>query len=57
MIGNINGIIWDWNGTLLNDADLAVQTMNQLLERRGLQVLSVDDYKSVFTFPDRKSVV
>ena len=51
MIGNISGIIWDWNGTLLNDADLAVQTMNQMLERRGLQVLSVDDYKSVFTFP------
>lgn len=51
MIGNISGIIWDWNGTLLNDADLAVQTMNQMLERRGLQALSVDDYKSVFTFP------
>lgn len=51
MIGSISGIIWDWNGTLLNDAGLAVQTMNQMLERRGLPILSVDDYKSVFTFP------
>ena len=51
MIGSISGIIWDWNGTLLNDASLAVQTMNQMLERRGLPVLSVDGYKSVFTFP------
>jgi len=51
MIGNIGGIIWDWNGTLLNDAGLAVQTMNQMLERRGLPLLSVDGYKSVFTFP------
>lgn len=51
MIGNITGIIWDWNGTLLNDAGLAVQIMNQMLERRGLPILSVDNYKSVFTFP------
>lgn len=51
MIDRIGGIIWDWNGTLLNDAGLAVQTMNQMLERRGLPMLSVEDYKSVFTFP------
>lgn len=51
MIDRIGGIIWDWNGTLLNDTGLAVQTMNQMLERRGLPMLSVDGYKSVFTFP------
>jgi len=51
MIDRIGGIIWDWNGTLLNDAGLAVRTMNQMLEKRGLPVLSVDGYKSVFTFP------
>lgn len=53
MIGSFAGIIWDWNGTLLNDTGLAVQTMNQMLERRGLPMLSVDGYKSVFTFPVR----
>jgi phosphoglycolate phosphatase len=51
MIGKINGIIWDWNGTLLNDAGLAVRTINQMLEKRGLPTLSMDRYKSVFTFP------
>lgn len=51
MIDRIGGIIWDWNGTLLNDAGLAVRTMNQMLEKRGLPVLSVQEYKSVFTFP------
>jgi phosphoglycolate phosphatase len=51
MIDRIGGIIWDWNGTLLNDSGLAVQTMNLMLERRGLPILSIDDYKSVFTFP------
>lgn len=51
MIDRIGGVIWDWNGTLLNDTGLAVRTMNQMLERRGLPKLSVQDYKSVFTFP------
>ena len=50
MIG-ASSIIWDWNGTLLNDAGMAVEIMNQMLTRRGLPVLSVDQYKSVFTFP------
>lgn len=51
MVGSFSGIIWDWNGTLLNDAGLAVETMNQMLEKRGLPALSMDQYKSVFTFP------
>lgn len=51
MIGKAGGIIWDWNGTLLNDTRQAVEIMNQMLTRRGLQALSVDQYKSVFTFP------
>jgi phosphoglycolate phosphatase len=50
MIG-AGSIIWDWNGTLLNDAGMAVEIMNQMLTRRGLPLLSVDQYKSVFTFP------
>ncbi len=51
MIDQISGVIWDWNGTLLNDAGLAVEIINQMLDRRGLSKLSVDNYKSVFTFP------
>jgi len=51
MIGSAGGIIWDWNGTLLDDTRMAVRTMNQMLKQRGLPVLSVDYYKSVFTFP------
>jgi Predicted phosphatases len=51
MINGARGIIWDWNGTLLDDASLAVVTMNQMLGKRGLPLLSIDSYKSVFTFP------
>jgi phosphoglycolate phosphatase len=51
MFEGIQGIIWDWNGTLLNDAGLAVDTMNQMLGKRGVPALTMDRYKSVFTFP------
>lgn len=50
-IRQISGIIWDWNGTLLNDTELAVESMNRVLGKRGLPALTVDRYKSVFTFP------
>jgi len=46
-------IIWDWNGTLLNDVDICIDAMNILLKDRNLQQLSHEKYKSVFTFPVR----
>lgn len=48
---HFKGVIWDWNGTLLNDATLAVQIINEMLEKRGLPVLSYTGYKDVFSFP------
>lgn len=44
-------IIWDWNGTLLNDLDLCVSTINQLLKNRNLKTLNSASYKEVFSFP------
>lgn len=46
-------IIWDWNGTLLNDAWLCVEVMNGMLAGRGMQQVSMDFYRSVFSFPVR----
>jgi phosphoglycolate phosphatase len=51
MFDRIGGIIWDWNGTLLNDTELCVQTINEMLLKRNLQQLSVAEYKDVFSFP------
>jgi len=47
----ISTVIWDWNGTLLDDLHLSVRIINQLLEKRSLPALSVDRYREVFTFP------
>jgi phosphoglycolate phosphatase len=51
MINNYKHVIWDWNGTLLNDVDLCIDIINGILVKRKLQALSPDDYKRIFTFP------
>ncbi|MBL7971686.1 MAG: HAD family hydrolase [Prolixibacteraceae bacterium] len=53
MISRIGGVLWDWNGTLLNDTQLAVRTINEMLGKRNLPLLSVADYQDVFKFPVR----
>lgn len=44
-------IIWDWNGTLLNDLDLCLSSINILLKNRKLPQLDLQSYKEVFSFP------
>ena len=46
-------IIWDWNGTLLNDAWLCVDVMNQMLRERRLPAISLEIYRDIFDFPVR----
>ena len=46
-------IVWDWNGTLLNDVDVCVDTINRSLSSRNLKELDADTYRRVFTFPVR----
>lgn len=46
-------IVWDWNGTLLSDIDHAVRTVNVLLEKRRLPLLTMSSYKEKFHFPIR----
>jgi phosphoglycolate phosphatase len=49
----ITTIIWDWNGTLLDDVDPCVATLNVLRARRSLAALSRDEYRALFGFPVR----
>jgi phosphoglycolate phosphatase len=44
-------IIWDWNGTLLDDAWLCVELMNPQLAAQGLPQITLEDYAQVFRFP------
>jgi phosphoglycolate phosphatase len=44
-------VIWDWNGTLLDDTWLCVEVVNGLLARRGRAPVSQEDYRHNFGFP------
>ena len=44
-------IIWDWNGTLLNDTSLCTQILNESLKRRDIPEITVQQYKQKFLFP------
>ena len=44
-------IIWDWNGTILNDIDYAVKTLETLLSSQNLPPITVEKYKAIFGFP------
>ncbi len=44
-------IIWDWNGTLLDDKNVCVEIMNDCLGRRNLPLLTLGRYLDIFEFP------
>ncbi len=44
-------IIWDFNGTLLDDVEICRQAINRMLEARNLTQLSLEKYRDVFSFP------
>ncbi|MCP4439484.1 MAG: HAD family hydrolase [Aureispira sp.] len=51
MLKPYNTIIWDWNGTLLNDIDLCIDIANKLLSDQNKTSLDKQQYKSSFGFP------
>jgi phosphoglycolate phosphatase len=46
-------IVWDWNGTLLDDVAASVNTINQLLASRALPPTDTTRYRDLFGFPVR----
>jgi phosphoglycolate phosphatase len=46
-------ILWDWNGTLLDDTQAAFDTLNIMLRKRGAAEITMDFYRDNFAFPVR----
>lgn len=44
-------VIWDWNGTLLDDAWLCVDILNSMLASRGMETTTIRQYQNDFDFP------
>lgn len=51
MVARYKHILWDWNGTLLDDRQLALSVVNSILVKRGLSPISVSTYLQLFTHP------
>jgi phosphoglycolate phosphatase len=48
----IRHVIWDWNGTLFDDVDVCIRSMNSLLSKYDLpRIGGADEYRSKFRFP------
>ena len=44
-------VIWDWNGTLFDDAELCWQIINEIVLENNLPKVLFEKYLEVFTFP------
>lgn len=45
-------IIWDWNGTLLDDLQMSIDALNAILVSEQMEIVTdVDEYKRIFQFP------
>ena len=47
----ITHIIWDFNGTVLDDVHMAVAAVNDMLISRGLETTNLEVYKNTLTMP------
>jgi len=48
---DISHVVWDWNGTLLDDVAACVDAINCMIRDRDLPRLDHDRYRSIFQFP------
>lgn len=51
MLQQYRHIIWDWNGTLINDAWLCLDILNDLLRKRSKGPITLQQYQNEFDFP------
>lgn len=47
----VEHIVWDWNGTLFDDARVSYEASVELFAARGLRPVSFDEDRSAFTRP------
>ena len=47
-------ILWDWNGTLADDVQVALRSVNDILARRNRSPITTEDYYSYIDTPIRR---
>lgn len=51
IIDKMKTIIWDYNGTILDDVDLTYQVEQVMLKERSMKTYTMTEYKDMFCFP------
>ena len=46
-------VLWDWNGTLLDDTESCVGALNEMLLKRGGKAVTLEYFRENFAFPAR----
>ncbi len=47
-----NNVIWDFNGTIIDDVDIGINALNRLLAKYGFKTVdSKEHYRAIFGFP------
>ena len=46
-------VVWDWNGTILNDVEYNLCIVNTLMQDRGMKPITLEVYRSAFKMPIR----
>ena len=54
LMSEVKHIIWDWNGTLIDDVSLCVYILNSILTDHGKEQVSINQYRKTFFFPVSK---
>ncbi|HHZ05637.1 MAG TPA: HAD family hydrolase [Clostridiales bacterium] len=44
-------IIWDWNGTLIDDVSVALSSVNDMLIKRNMKTIDIQDYYNYIDTP------
>ena len=48
---DMKSVIWDFNGTILDDVELAAGSINEVLRRRNLPIIDKAAHRRIFRFP------
>ena len=53
-MSRVRYLVWDWNGTLLDDTFACCAAVNEMLSVRQLPAIDLDFFRSRFAFPSRR---
>lgn len=50
-VGRVRHVVWDWNGTILDDNDAVVTAVNEVCVAFGRDTIDLDQWRSIYRRP------